>query len=181
MTRAQIEFVVFFSVIVLFIAAVVPALTRARAEVRDDLRRQDITNLKVALEQYNNEHNHYGLPVRQAGLLPEGAPECTASADKASWLFGDKSPLLQEQFIDAIPHDTRESLGHAYRFCATELDAENRGIAGYFLEAELEVDQPDTISFDEDERRKFFYRILYDEGRTLYRICGGSETQCTPS
>lgn len=175
MTRAQIEYLVFFSLIILFIAAVIPAVSRARGQVRDDLRRQDLTNLKVALEQYNNEHNHYGLP-------PEEDGDCTASNDEKSWLFGNESPLLQEQHIDAIPHDTRESLGRAYRFCATALDAASRAVTSYFLEAELEIDQEDAVAFDEDERRKFYYRVLHDDnGRTLYRICGGAETQCTPS
>ncbi|MGH9857590.1 MAG: hypothetical protein ACRD4B_07075 [Acidobacteriota bacterium] len=143
----------------------------ARAQVRDELRKQDLTNLKHAVEMYNNAHGYYPAP-------PSGTPGCTRSDDRSSWLFNEESPLLKEQHLDAIPHDVREQRGHIYTYCVTDVK-DNQGL-GFYLQAQFEVDQADTRTFDEDESRKFHYRILHDEETILYRICGGNEKQCQP-
>jgi len=145
------------------------AIVYARQEVRDDLRRQDVAKIKRALENYNNEHNFYAKP-------PGGQPQCTKSTDIGSWFFSDSSPILAEGFTDAIPHDVREETGYWYEYCVTAADA--KGALGFYLQAALEVDQDDMTGFDEDEARKYHYRVLNEAGRTLYRVCGGSETQC---
>jgi type II secretory pathway pseudopilin PulG len=142
----------------------------ARTAVRDDLRKQDITNIKHALEQYFNTHEFYVTS-------PENSQQLTCTQNSPdSWLFSDASPLLREQFIDAIPHDVRESKGHVYRYCVTSL---SRGKAtGFYLEAQLESKAPVGVFFDEDEERKFGFRVLKENGKRLYRVCGGQETQC---
>jgi type II secretory pathway pseudopilin PulG len=98
-------------------------ITYARAAVRDDLRKQDLTNIKRSLEQYFNTHNTYLSP-------PSGKAECTRSSQE-SWFFGDASPLLKKQFIDAIPHDVRESRGFTYTYCSTVMDGSKT--TGFYL------------------------------------------------
>lgn len=172
MTRAQAEYLVATAIVALLLAFLVPALLNARAAVRDDLRRTDITNLKRAMETYNNTHNFYPAPATNQ-------PGCTDTNDTDSWLFDDHSVLLKEQHMAAIPHDVREFRGHVYSYCATYV--EDGQASGYYLEAQLEVEQPDIVAHDEDDQRNFDYRVLHEDGKILYRVCGGTETQCTPS
>ena len=63
-----------------------------------------------------------------------------------------------------------------YRYVVTK--TQDQAASGYYIEAELEVAQSDRTAFDEDEQRKYFYRILHKDGKTLYRVCGGDEKQC---
>lgn len=170
MTTARWEYTALGVFVLMMVALVIPALLAARATVRDDLRQTDITNLKRALEQYYNVHLSYVTPL--------GTEGCTASG-RESWFFGDASPLLREQFIDAIPHDIREADGLTYRYCVTKRDTAGRA-SGYFLEAQLERWQAARHNFDEDERRKFHYQILHQDGTVLYRVCGGEEQRCFP-
>ena len=172
MNTQKREYVALGVIMIIFLVFLGNSLHQSRIAVRDDLRRQDITNLKRALEQYNNARNSYPTP-------PPEEDSCTATSDKSSWLFGSQSPLLNEQFIDAIPHDVRESSDRSYRYCVTE--KQNGQAVGYFLEARLEVPQDNMIGFDEDEMRKFDYRIVNESNKTLYRVCGGTDTQCKPS
>lgn len=165
--RAELWGLVIFALLALFF--IVPAFQAARAEVRDDLRRQDITNLKRALEGYNNIYTHYVTP-------PKAAAACTTSSAD-SWFFGERSPLLKEQVLDVIPHDVREQAGLVYTYCVTQWD-ENGQAGGYYLQATLEQDALDMVGFDEDELRKFSYRIMHEAGRVQYRVCGGNEKQC---
>ena len=160
MTRAQKEYVIAIGIFVILLGFLAVAVLTARENVRDDLRKADITNLKRAAEMYYNQHNFF----------PPGALGCMSSHDLAV--------LLDEGHIDALPHDVRENRDHAYKYCVTNLQ-ENQA-QGFFLEAELEGNSPDVIDFDEDETRKFHYRILHENGKILYRVCGGTETQCTP-
>lgn len=151
--------------LIICIAAILPA----RAEVRDDLRRQDVTNLKKAAEQYFNLHEYYPTP-------PAGVSRCTSSSPE-SWFFGESSSLLRGQHIDAIPHDVRERRGYHYAYCVTSRDGTDK-TAGYYLQAQLERPEMEQRSFDEDETRKFHFRILHESDQVLYRVCGGNEKQC---
>lgn len=155
--------------LVLAIGFGIPAFREAREDVRDDLRKNDLTNLKRSLEAYYNDFEKY--PFSNKDNDP-----CTQSNDLNSWLFSGDSLLLLGQYIDAIPHDVRESSGFVYRYCVTSYrDQPGRG---FFLEAQLEDNPPVGLYFDEDERRKFDYRILTEDGKTLYQVCGGTELQC---
>lgn len=49
---------------------------------------------------------------------------------------------------------------------------------GYYLQTALEYSPSGNGGFDEDEARKYFYLIVQDHGRILYRVCGGLENQC---
>jgi hypothetical protein len=162
---ARREYLVLGLVLIIFFIALIPSLLTSRAQVRDGLRRQDITYLKRSLEQFYNQHTYY----------PSLADtDCITAAEPARW-----------PFIETLPHDVREHKGFLYRYCVTSADetglpAGQAGALGYFLEAQLEVDQPDQRTFDEDELRKFYYRILHEDDKILYRVCGGEEKQCEP-
>lgn len=171
MIRTRLEYVVAGVIFIILITFLLNAVVHARTAVRDDLRKTDMTTLKHGMEMYYNQHIFYPTP-------PEGEISCTEVTDENSWLFSRQSPLLKEQHLDAIPHDVREGQGHIYRYCAT--DIQDAAAAGYYLEARLEVEQPDAIALDEDDARNFNYRILHEDGKILYRVCGGVETQCTP-
>lgn len=152
----------------LFLGLATYSISYARAAVRDDLRKQDVTNMKRALEQYYNVHGSYVTPPREAS-------RCT-STNPDSWFFGNSSPLLQAQFIDAIPHDVRESKGFVYSYCTS--GATENGAQAFYLEATMESNVREGVFFDEDEQRKFGYRVLLEDGEKLYRVCGGDEQQC---
>lgn len=172
MTRTQIEYSIAAVLAAILLAFLLNAVVHARAAVRDDLRKTDITTLKRGTEMYFNRYNFYHTP-------PHKQPSCTTVTEEDSWLFRGTSPLLKEQHLNAIPHDVRENRGHTYRYCATKIESGNT--TGYYFEAQLEVEQPDVIALDEDETRNFTYRILHEDGKILYRICGGTETQCQPA
>ncbi|MEK7499581.1 MAG: hypothetical protein AAB649_03170 [Patescibacteria group bacterium] len=165
---AKHEFMIVGAALLLFGFIALYSIIYARSAVRDDLRKQDITNMKHALEQYYNTHESYIAPHT-------GLPNCTSSS-KDSWFFGDNSPLIQGQFIDAIPHDVRESRGYIYTYCASGIN--NNGARGYVLEASMESNMTEGVFFDEDEQRKFDYRVLLEKGILKYRVCGGEEDQC---
>ncbi len=171
MTRVQTEYTIAGAIAVILLAFLLNAFVHARAAVRDDLRRTDITALKQGAEMYYNQHVFYPTP-------PGKETACTHVGDENSWLFNGASSLFKEQHIDAIPHDVRESRGHTYKYCAT--DIQNNATAGYYFEAQLEVEQPAGAALDEDETRNFTYRVLHENGKILYRVCGGTETQCQP-
>lgn len=165
---AKWEFTIVAIGFALFLGITAYSVSYARAAVRDDLRKQDITNLKRAIEQYYNIEELYPIsPNRRTG--------CTTSS-KDSWFFSDESPLLHGQFIDAIPHDVRENKGFVYSYCVTQ--APKKQATAFYLEARLESNEPKGIFFDEDEQRKFHYRVLEEDGKKLYRVCGGEEKQC---
>jgi len=167
--RAKIEFWVFGIVVLAWVVVVIVAANAARAAVRDDLRQTDMEHLKIALEKYNNEFEHYVA-------APAGAEACTKSTDGDSWLFGDQSPLLLGKFTDALPHDVREGRGRWYTYCAT--DMRDGKAFGYYMQAMLEVPRSEGLMFDEDENRKYYYRIVSDNNKILYVLCGGEEEQC---
>lgn len=148
--RVKIETAVCVAVLSIFGWLLLYAVLVTRAEIRDDQRKQDLTTLKQALEQYNNRH--HGYPA-----APPNQSPCTTSDEKDSWFFSEAS-------------------SKGYRYCAA---AGQQGLAdGFFLETALEHTQPTGTFKDEDERRKFRYRVLEEDGKLLYRICGGTEDQC---
>ena len=166
--RTKYEIVLLGVITAILLAFLVNSFLFARTAVRDDLRREDITNLKRAAELYNNKFGYYPTP-------PSKLTECTSS-DPSSWLLGENSPLVEDHFINAIPHDVRESKGHVYSYCVTNI--EDGRAMDYYFEAELEITEDEERAFDEDESRKFDYRILHEDGKVLYRVCGGNEEQC---
>lgn len=171
MTRVHIEYAVVGGISSIVLALLLNALLYARTAIRDDLRRTDMANLRRAAEMYHNQHAFYPTP-------PDDKAGCTGTDDASSWLFGNESPLLKEQHIDAIPHDVREGRGHVYRYCVTAMT--NTAASGYYFEAELEIAEPPTVDRDHDEARNYDYRVLHQDGTVLYRVCGGTESQCAP-
>lgn len=172
--RFRYELLVVGTILIISLGFLTVAIFNARAYVRDDLRRQDLTNIKRALEQYYNKHERYPTPKP----MSDSAPSCTSSNDLNSWFFGMNSPLITEQFTDVMPHDTREEKGVAYTYCITHASSPGQS---YYLEAQLEGNYELGRAFDEDEQRKFHYLILRENDRTFYRVCGGKEKQCEES
>lgn len=171
MTRTTKEYVLVGITLFIILSLVGRAVIIGKSMVRDDLRRQDMTNLKGALERYYNAHTIYVSPPDQTTK-----PLCTTSGDD-SWFFGKKSPLLTEQFIDAIPHDVREGEKSTYQYCATHRNAQGKTV-GYVLQAIQEQPAKTGVFFDEDEKRKFSYQISNENNQFFYRVCGGEETLC---
>lgn len=167
--RAKREYLTLGTIGIIFLCFLGYSLLFSRTHIRDDLRKQDVTNLKRAVEQYNNATTYYPTP-------PDKQIGCTNSTDSNSWFFGSNSPLLDEMVIDAIPHDVREHEGYVYSYCVTRL--ENGVTKDFYIQAQLEIPAEDIRAFDEDELRKFDYRIVNENGMTLYRVCGGDELQC---
>ncbi len=48
--------------------------------------------------------------------------------------------------------------------------------ASWYLRAELENPHTTSAGHDEDEGRKYDYRLIHTEGRTYYEVCGGTPT-----
>lgn len=71
-----------------------------------------------------------------------------------------------------------DQLPSPYRYIVTQRQQQHA--SGYYLEATQERHSADTIGFDEDEKRKYHFRVLNENNQTLYRVCGGTETQCHP-
>ena len=69
-----------------------------------------------------------------------------------------------------------DELPSPYRYVVTDTAATHT--QGYYLEAQLERPQVDTRGFDEDEKRKYHFRMLNENNQILYRVCGGTEMQC---
>lgn len=57
--KAELSFLLLF--IVVFTALLLPAALYARRELRDGIRRNELTNFKTELEKYNNKHDVYPL------------------------------------------------------------------------------------------------------------------------
>jgi len=58
---AKKEYMVLGILCLIFLAMLFPALQSSRREVRDGIRRNELVQFKVLLEQYFNEYNEYPL------------------------------------------------------------------------------------------------------------------------
>ena len=58
---AKKEYIVLGLVFFVFLGLLYPALLSSRREVRDGIRRNELVQFKVLLEQYFNEHDQYPL------------------------------------------------------------------------------------------------------------------------
>jgi len=58
---AQKEFLLIGLTLLIFIILLIPALKFARADWRDSIRRAELINLKIKLEQYNNKKGFYPI------------------------------------------------------------------------------------------------------------------------
>ncbi|MBI1833796.1 MAG: hypothetical protein HYR90_03130 [Candidatus Andersenbacteria bacterium] len=158
--RQEIIFLV--TVAFLFWIFLVPAVRQARLETRDTLRQEHLTTLRAAIEKFGNDNVFYPTPAPNFLL-------CTTTHDKKSWFFGKQSPLLSARYLEAIPHDVRESSRRTYTYCAT--DIRDDGAHGYYLESILEGD---VIK----EEPGFDFKLVPDDKRVIYRVCGGTATEC---
>lgn len=155
-----------------FFLALLPALGYASREHRDGARRKLLREIKTELEQWFNDA--HGFPLHPSGDLGW----CGSTEDPDDWFFTDF--LLRERHRQTPSHDPRHAAGSVLRYCPTvRLDttsAQRPLAAGFFLEATLENQRPDSAGFNDEH--KIFERTLTVGTRTFYRICGGAETQC---
>lgn len=128
-SRAQKEIAASGVLVIALLSALLPSFFIQRAEVRDDLKRQDIAALKRQAEDFYNQYEYY----------PDELP----------------SP---------------------YRYVVTDTAAQHT--QGYYLETKLERPSVNMVGFDEDEKRKYHFRVVNENNQTLYRVCGGTEIQC---
>lgn len=156
----------------LFLLALFPALGYASREYRDGIRRQLLREAKTELEQWFNDA--HGFPLHPSGDLGW----CGSTEDPDDWFFTDF--LLRERHRQTPPHDPRHAADSVFRYCPTvrsdTTSAQRPLAAGFFLEAALENQRPDSAGFNDEH--KIFERTLTVGTHTFYRICGGAETQC---
>lgn len=169
-TRA--EALVLTSLAVVFLVLLIGGLNYAAREHRDGVRRQHLRAIKTELEQWYNSRN--GFPIHPSGDLDW----CGSSTDPDDWFF---VTFLKRERQWATPvRDSKASRGFAFRYCPTVLaektDEQHPLAVGFFLETPLENRPPESAGFNTEHH--IFERTLRAEGRTFYRICGGTEAQC---
>lgn len=159
------------AIAIVFVLFLLPALGYARREYRDGVRRALLQDTKGELERWFNDHGVF--PLHPSGDLGW----CGSSADPDDWFF--QKFLAQERGRPELaPRTWREV--HALRYCPTARTAPERGnppfATGFYLEAPLENSSAERLGFNAEHN--IFERTLRDGSRTLYRVCGGIETQC---
>lgn len=168
--EVQQEAVTLLVLAVLFLLFAVPALGYAAREGRDGERRERIRTLKTELERFNNEQQ--GFPLHPSG----NAGVCGESSDPDDWFF---THFLSTRWLSP-PVDPRHAAGKALRYCPTSVIERSgqspRAAGGFYLEAELENLRPEEAGFNSEHN--VFERTLTVGRVSVYRLCGGSETQC---
>lgn len=168
--EAQQEAVVCVGLCVVLITFLLPAIGYARREYRDGLRRALLRNVKTELEHVFNDRQ--GFPLHPSGDLQW----CGSTEDPEDWFFHDVV-RMRDQPISL--RDQRPLVDSVYRYCPTILAEDRRTVplaSGFFLEVRLENPHADRAGFNAEYN--MFERTFHDGARTLYRICGGNESQC---
>lgn len=167
---ARSEAMALTAVALLFLVALVPALSHARREYRDGVRRELLRTVKTELEHIYNERGSFPLhPSGDLGL-------CGGTDDPDDWFFS-QTLVVERKGTSIHPPGNR----HRYplRYCPTSMmggEAVPPSAAGFYLEALLENAQPDLTRFNTEYN--IAERTLTVGGQPAYRICGGNETQC---
>lgn len=157
---------------VIFLMLFIGAAGYARREYHDGLRRQKLREIKFELERAFNTTN--GFPLHPSGDLTW----CGSTEDPEDWFF--TAFLKRERRWENPVHDSQPSHESFFRYCSTALGGKTaKGkplAAGFFLEATMENPRKDSTGFNTEYN--IFERTLTENGQTLFRICGGTETQC---
>lgn len=155
----------------LFLIALVPALSYARREHRDGVRRALLREVKQELELWFNERE--GFPLHPSGDLGH----CGSTDDTEDWFFAHfwvrerkKEPLR------ILGNDRQYPLRYCPTARAAVTDGQPPAASGFILEAVLEHPQPERVRFNFEHN--IGERTVNVDGRSAYRICGGTETQC---
>lgn len=155
----------------LFLIALVPALSYARREHRDGVRRALLREVKQELELWFNERGSF--PLHPSGDLGH----CGSTGDTEDWFFAHFWVRERKKAPLRTPGNDRQ---HHLRYCPTAraavTDGQPPAAAGFILEAALEHPQPEAARFNEEYN--IFERTLAVDGRPVHRICGGTEKQC---
>ena len=109
-------------------------------------------------------------PEISSGAVPQRIRE--------DWFFD--AFLRRETTLTGPLQIPKPRAGYPLRYCSTAVaekqDAGGPLASGYFVEATLENIREDSVTFNTEHN--VAERTLNENGRTLYRICGGTETQC---
>lgn len=148
---------------VVYIGFLVPALITARKEARDGVRRDDLTALKNALEQYQNVAQAYPAAPREPRV------GCAVSRE-TDWFFGSSSPLRQKKLFPARMIDTDS--GRRYEYCVVEGDT--HGATAWYLRTRLENLHASESGFDSEGGHNYWFRTVREGRTTFFDICGGT-------
>ena len=99
-----IELLVVVSIISLLAAMILVSLSMARARARDSERKQNMIQLRTALELYQAQNNSY--PVQPYWTTaPTGLSSCSWSHESEDWIPGLASAGNGGPFIPSLPKD----------------------------------------------------------------------------
>ncbi len=154
--------------VLVFLVALVPALAHAQREYRDGVRRDRLRHVKRDLEDWYNRTNAFPLP-------PSGdAARCGTSDDRGDWFF---TGHRIEDFSRSPVHDPTNRSPFVFRYCPTaRTPGDPPGATAFFLESTLENPAAERAGFNFEHN--ILERVLTVDGRSVYRICGGTEAQC---
>lgn len=169
---ARMETVIIGVLLLAFVFFLMPALRYTRREYRDGLQRQLVRETKTALEQWYNVHA--GFPPHPSGDLPW----CGSTEDPDDWFFTHF--LKRETSLITAIRVPRQRSDPILRYCPTSLFERGDGApplaSGFFLETNLKNTRAEQRAFNAEHN--MFERTLVVDGQSLYRVCGGTETQC---
>lgn len=112
-----VELLVVIVVIAILVALTVPNLFNLQRRARDDTRKNDLRNLRTALETYYNDNNSY--------------PAATSD--------------LSSDYIDAVPTDPQGGAAYTYAASPSGCTTAGNDCTTYTLTADLENDNdPDA-------------------------------------
>lgn len=157
---------------VTFATLLLRALSEARKELADGMRRDHLTLLKHSLETYFNVGEVYPASPTEPRI------GCTSNVEEHSWLFGQKSPLRAASAPDSFPRDPTFPANWSYQYCVTAVD--NQGATAWYLRTRLERLRKPTDGFDVEADHNYYYRVVREGSVTFFDICGGTLTCGAP-
>ncbi len=123
-----IELLVVIVIIGILAALIIPNLVSAPARARDATRKNDLRNIKTALETYYNDNNSY--PSAQA---LSGASSCTPSASNC---LGTVLSSGSTPYMKTVPNDPKA--GQNYNYAPSPSGCLAGACTSYVLTATLE-------------------------------------------
>ncbi|PSO46006.1 MAG: hypothetical protein BRC25_00020 [Parcubacteria group bacterium SW_6_46_9] len=127
-----IELLVVIAIIGLLSSSVLASLSGARESARDTRRKQDMRQVKTALEKFYNENGKY---PGEDGYCDSSIQGCPANPPEDGW--DQSSQFYQELvgggYMSTLPVDPINNENHYYRW-----EPSNDGDQGYYFRAQLE-------------------------------------------
>ena len=76
-----------------------------------------------------------------------------------------------EQYFNAHETYPREFDASPHQYVVESSD--NQGVTGWYVRAQLENKTEETVAFDAEAERNYWYRIIREGETTYYDVCGG--------